>query len=149
MELKRKDYGFVAIQFMLFFCFIFDFNWKLNLGQLIQKTGLFFAVFGAIIIIVALLQLNKNLSPFPTPKNTASLLQNGLYRYSRHPIYAGIILLFFGYSVWQDSLYKLGISFLLTVLFYFKSNYEELRLELKFPDYKDYKSKTNRFFLWF
>jgi protein-S-isoprenylcysteine O-methyltransferase Ste14 len=100
-------------------------------------------------IFLALLQLKKNLSPFPTPKETTTLLQNELYKYSRHSIYTGIIILFTGYSVYQNSFYKLGISLLLMLLFYFKSNYEELRLEQKFPDYKLYRNKTGKFFPWF
>lgn len=148
MKKNYKDYLFVSIQFILFFCFIFDFNWSLKLGLAIQKTGLLLAIFGATIIILALLQLNKNLSPFPTPKKNTALLQNGLFKYIRHPIYTGIILFFTGYSVYQNSFYKLAISMLLLVLFYFKSNYEEQRLEQKFPDYKLYKSKTGKFFPW-
>ena len=149
MKKNYKDYLFVSIQFILFFCFIFDFDWSMKLGLTIQKIGLLIAVFGGVIIILALLQLNKNLSPFPTPKNNTTLLQNGLYKYIRHPIYTGIILLFTGYSLYQNSFYKLGISLLLVVLFYFKSNYEEQRLEQKFPDYKLYKNKTGKFFPWF
>jgi protein-S-isoprenylcysteine O-methyltransferase Ste14 len=148
MNVKRKDYLFVTIQFILFFCFIFDFDWSIGFGSNIQKIGILIAGFGGVIIILALFQLNKNLSPFPTPKNNTTLLQNGLYKYIRHPIYTGIILLFTGYSVYQNSFYKLGISLLLVILFYFKSNYEELRLEQKFPDYKSYKSKTGKFFPW-
>lgn len=149
MTLKLKDYLFVSIQFLLFFCFIFDVNWPLKSSICIKNTGLLIAFIGLFIGVLALLQLNKNISPFPTPKNTANLLQIGLYKYMRHPIYTGIILLLSGYSVYQNSFYKLGISILLLILFYFKSNYEELRLEQKFPDYKNYKSKTNRFFPWF
>jgi protein-S-isoprenylcysteine O-methyltransferase Ste14 len=66
----------------------------------------------------------------------------------RHPIYSGIIFLFSGYSVYQNSVYKLLISLLLVILFYLKSNYEEQRLAQKFPDYKQYRSKTGRFFPW-
>lgn len=146
MKKNYKDYWFVVIQFVLFFCFIFDFDWSMKLGLTIQKIGLGFAVFGGIIITLALLQLNKNLSPFPTPKNNATLLENGMYKYSRHPIYSGIILLFLGYSLYQNSVYKLLISLLIVILFYLKSNYEEQRLEQKFPDYKNYKTKTGRFF---
>jgi len=146
MKKNYKDYWFVAIQFVLFFCFIFEMDWSMNLGLTVQKLGLIIAVFGGIIITLALLQLNKNLSPFPTPKESSSLLQNGLYKYSRHPIYTGIIILFLGYSLYQNSVYKLLISLLLVILFYFKSNYEEQRLEQKFPDYKNYKTKTGRFF---
>jgi len=149
LKKNYQDYGFVTIQFVLFFCFIFDFDWSMKLSLTIQKIGVLMAVCGGIIITLALLQLNKNLSPFPTPKESASLLQNGLFKYMRHPIYTGIILLFTGYSVSQNSVYKLLISVFLVLLFYLKSNYEEQRLEQKFPDYKQYKKKTGRFFPWF
>jgi len=146
LKKNYKDYWFVAIQFILFFCFIFELDRSMNLSLTIQKIGLIIAVFGGIIITMALLQLNKNLSPFPTPKNNATLLENGLYKYSRHPIYTGIILLVIGFSVYQNSWYKLLISLFLIILFYLKSTYEEERLEQKFPDYKNYKTKTGRFF---
>jgi protein-S-isoprenylcysteine O-methyltransferase Ste14 len=148
LRVTTKDYLFVIIQFALFFCFIFDLDWAMKLSFGIQKAGLWVSILGGLIIILALLQLNKNLSPFPTPKNNTTLLQNGLYKYIRHPIYTGIILFFTGYSVYQNSFYKLGISLLLVILFYFKSNYEELRLEQKFPDYVNYKNKTGKFFPW-
>jgi protein-S-isoprenylcysteine O-methyltransferase Ste14 len=148
MKKNYKDYWFVSIQFILFFCFIFDFDWSLKLSLAIQKIGFVIAVFGGIIMTLALLQLNKNISPFPTPKDSASLLRNGLYKFMRHPIYTGIILLFSGYSVYQNSFYKLLVSVVLVILFYLKSNYEEQRLQEKFPDYKRYKSKTGRFFPW-
>jgi protein-S-isoprenylcysteine O-methyltransferase Ste14 len=148
MTIKKKDYLFVTIQFILFFCFIFDLNWSMKLSLVIQKVGLWFSILGGLIIILALLQLNKSLSPFPTPKNNTTLLQNGLYKYIRHPIYTGIIIFFTGYSVYQNSFYKLVISLLLIILFHFKSKYEEQRLEQKFPNYKLYKSKTRKFFPW-
>ncbi len=148
MKKNYKDYLFVSVQFILFFCFIFDFDWSMKLSLTIQKIGFVIAVFGGIIITLALLQLNKNLSPFPTPKESSSLLQNGLYKYMRHPIYTGIILLFSGYSVYQNSVYKLLISLLLVILFYLKSNYEEQRLAQRFPDYNRYKNKTSSFFPW-
>lgn len=121
-------------------------NWSMKLSLGVQKAGLWIIVLGGLLIILALLQLNKNLSPFPTPKDTTTLLQNGLYKYMRHPIYTGIILFFTGFSLYQNSFYKLGISLLLVVLFHFKSNYEEQRLEQKFPKYKLYKNKTGKFF---
>ncbi|MBX9806617.1 MAG: DUF1295 domain-containing protein [Flavobacteriaceae bacterium] len=96
MKVATKDYLFVIIQFILFFVYIFDLNWPMKLSFDMQKAGLWIAILGGLIIILALLQLNKNLSPFPTPKDKSVLLQNGLYKYMRHPIYTGIILLFSG-----------------------------------------------------
>lgn len=103
-------------------------------------------IIGCIILVLALLQLNKNVSPFPTPKDTADLIQNGLYALVRHHIYTGIIILFFGYGIYESSAFKLLITFFLWTLFYFKTQYEEFQLQRKFPEYNAYKSKVGRFF---
>ncbi len=146
MKVKRKDYLFVTIQFVLFFCFIFDLNWSLKLFFWIQITGLFIAILGGIIILLALLQLNKNLSPFPTQKESATLIETGLYKFIRHPIYLGIILLTFGIAFYLDSSYKLILSFILLILFFLKTQFEEKQLEINYSNYLEYKLKTGRFF---
>ncbi|PKP27121.1 MAG: hypothetical protein CVU03_00860 [Bacteroidetes bacterium HGW-Bacteroidetes-2] len=81
---------------------------------------------------------------FPTPKADGTLIQTGLYKYIRHPIYTSILMLFLGYSIYQNSFYKLIITLVLGVLFYFKSKYEEKQLAIKFPEYLAYKNKTGR-----
>lgn len=146
MRIKPKDKLLVGSQFVLFLIFTIDFDWSLGCFHSVKTISLLVSIIGFLILVLALLQLNKNLSPFPTPKDKAVLVQNGLYKYARHPIYSGIILLFFGYSIYQDSVYKLGISILLLLLFHFKTQYEEQLLQQKFKDYNAYKSKTGKFF---
>lgn len=110
-------------------------------------VGLF--VLGALITIVAVFQLNVNLSPFPSPLPGSKLIETGVYKFVRHPIYTGLILAFFGYAIISDSGYKLLISTTLFLLFYFKTRYEENMLLAKFPTYLEYKNRTGRFFPWF
>lgn len=74
---------------------------------------------------LAILQLNKNLTPFPTPKEDGTLIQNGVYKFIRHPIYTGIILIAIGFGLFHQSLWEIFIGIVLWVLFYFKSSYEE------------------------
>lgn len=147
MKLQKADFTFVMIQCGLFFLYIFDIpQWQCTLPKLIVLTGIPVTILGLAIILIAILQLNKNLSPFPTPKSGSQLIQNGLYKYIRHPIYTGILLLFLGYSIYATSGYKLLITFLAFVLFAYKSRYEEKRLTLVFEEYAAYKKRTGRFF---
>lgn len=146
MRIDIKDKVLVSIQFVLFGCYAIDFDRSLGFSLFFKFIGLSVAIIGLIISLLAVLQLNKNLSPFPTPKENAVLLENGLYKFVRHPIYSGLLLLFYGYGIYVDSIYKLLISSLLLVLFYFKTNYEERLLEIKFQDYSLYKQKAGRFF---
>lgn len=146
MRINLRDKVLVSFQFLFFGVYMLDIDWSFGLSHFFKNVGLFFAIFGLIIILIAVLQLNKNLSPFPTPKENAVLLENGLYKFVRHPIYSGVLLHFYGYGIYVDSIYKLLISSLLFVLFYFKSNYEERLLENKFEKYAVYKQRVGRFF---
>ena len=146
MRINPKDILLVSTQFLLFIVFTIDLDWSLGCSHLIKMIGLVISIFGLLIVIISILQLNKNLTPFPTPKNNSVLLQNGLYKLVRHPIYTGLIYLFSGYSLYQDSLYKLIISFFLVILFHYKTRYEERLLQKKFSEYNLYKSKTGKFF---
>ncbi|MCL9770530.1 isoprenylcysteine carboxylmethyltransferase family protein [Flavobacterium sp. HXWNR69] len=146
MKKSLKDYIFVSIQFLLFGLYAFEFLAKLELPLLVQYFGLVVAFIGCLISIVSVVQLNTNLTVFPTPKSASFLITSGLYSFSRHPIYSGLILFTFGYSVYQSSIYKFIISLVLLILFYFKTQYEESQLQTKFHDYLEYKQKVGRFF---
>ena len=147
MKLLTKDYFFVGIQFLLFIFYIvnielFGSYFIINFSEI----GLILICCGVLIMCIALLQLNINLSPFPSPKNNSVLIQNGLFKYIRHPVYTGILFNLFGYGLYSQSFYKLSITVVLFILFYYKSVYEEKRLSSKFTIYSGYKKGTGRFF---
>jgi len=146
MKLKTKDFFYVVIQFILFSVYILDVNFlQFTLPEFLNMFSIIIAIIGCFIIIIAMLQLNKNLSPFPTPKSNSQLIQSGLYKYIRHPIYTGILFLLFGYGIYLNSSFKILVTISLYVLFYYKTSYEEQRLHLKFSGYLEYKNKTGRF----
>lgn len=146
MRIPYKDQMFVGIQFMLFIIYLFDFTPYFEVPSIIRSMSLLLTGIGAIWVILALLQLNESLSPFPTPKTHGRLKTHGLYKLVRHPIYSGIILTTLSYGIYRGSSWKLIISVLLILLFYFKSEYEETLLVKKFSEYQNYKKKTGR--LW-
>ena len=141
-----KDYLFVSIQFLLFGLYAFDFLPPFKIPQLVKYIGLIFSILGFLIAVLSVLQLNKNLTVFPTPKTDSELITFGMYKFSRHPIYTELILFTFGYAFFKTSLFKVLIALILLLLFYFKTNYEEQKLLQKFSNYNDYKKKVNRFF---
>ena len=112
----------------------------------LTALGAITTILGGILLAMAIIQLNTNLSPYPSPKSSASLVKTGLYKFIRHPIYTGIILLLSGYAFYDSSGFKLLVASLLTILFYFKSQYEEKKLSSHYNDYLEYKKTTGRFF---
>jgi protein-S-isoprenylcysteine O-methyltransferase Ste14 len=142
---SAKDYWLVGTQFFLFFLFLFPTKFLFKVAAFLQIPSLILSILGFIIVLIALFDLDKNLTAFPTPKNNSVLITSGLYKYLRHPIYTGILLTVFGYSIYSASIPRLIISLLLLILFYFKTNYEEYKLSQKYPDYSAYKARTGRF----
>ena len=146
-RLKAKDILFVGLQLLLFI--VFFLVPSLPGGHLPSWVKAFFltvAIIGLLLAVLAIMQLRENLSPFPTPVSQGKLIQFGLYKKVRHPVYTGLLLFFFGYAVWEQNLFKFFIAFLLLLLFYFKSRYEEKLLVEKFPEYKEYRKRSYRFF---
>lgn len=143
MNRNRKDIFFVGIQLILFVAYLFRFS-KIDFTfpRWLQFTGIFFSVAGIIISLASVVTLNKNLSPFPTPKPGAELIQLGIYKYIRHPIYLGILFFTFGFSIYSENTLRLLIFFTLLILFGLKATYEEKLLQDKYLNYGDYKKTT-------
>ena len=147
MKASKKDILFVLAQFILFAAWLFEIpGLRLNFPDDADWVNLILAGIGIFIIIIAIFQLNKNLSPFPTPLENSELIVTGLFHYVRHPIYTGILMVTFFLAIYFNSGYKLIITVLLAILFYYKSEYEEAQLEKRFPGYKSYKAGTGRFY---
>ena len=142
-----KDKIFVGGQFLLFILYLIPLSpWPFYIDVYWRYFALLMSIVGLLIILISILQLNTNLSPFPTPVDSSTLIQTGLYKYIRHPIYSGIILAAIGVGVFYMSLWKIAVGSALWVLFSFKSRYEETLLQAKFQEYTKYMQATTRFF---
>ena len=147
MQRPANDLLFVTVQLILFIMYFLVppiVRWHLPGGW--NLLALIPAASGIVICITSVLQLKRNLTPFPAPVPGGQLITSGMFRWARHPIYSGLILFFSAFAVYQESLGKVLVALLLLVLFYVKSGYEERRLEKSYPHYLQYKLRTGRFF---
>ncbi|WP_162430884.1 methyltransferase family protein [Christiangramia aestuarii] len=145
--LNAKDYKLVGVQVFLFILYYFELPvLQLSFPDFVKSTALALSGFGVIIFLLAMLQLNKNLSPFPTPRAGSKLVKTGLYKYIRHPIYTGILIGLGSFSIYTNSGFRVMICLGLYVLFSVKTAYEEKLLLQKFSDYREYQKRTGRFF---
>lgn len=144
MTKSKADYFFVGGQLCLFIAFILPFRWHI-IHFSFAALNWALMLFGFTLILWAFIQLKTNFSPWPSPKPNGDLVQTGVFKYLRHPIYSGIILMLGGWALRQQNLYQLLVVAGLLVLFYFKASYEEKQLCKKFPTYKEYQQKTGRF----
>ena len=106
---------------------------------------------GLTVAIVARRTLGRNWSGAVAIKSEHELVTAGLYRYSRHPIYTGVLMLAAaaGLSVGTE---RAGLGFLIILLgVLLKLRDEERLLFDHFPrQYEDYRRRTKRLvpFIW-
>jgi len=137
----------VAAQFLLFAFYFVDWPvYNLGFEGWFLYVLLCLVVLGWLVVLLGILSLNANFSPFPTPKSNASLISHGIYKYVRHPVYSGIILSLFAYGLFSNSVFRLVMTIALMAVFYLKTNLEEKLLLARFSEYKDYMRLTGRFF---
>ena len=73
-----------------------------------------------------------------------SVTTNGIYRYIRHPIYTGDILLLIGLQLALNSWLVLGVLVIIPIVVK-QVLLEEAILSKAFPHYRDYLLNTRRF----
>jgi len=72
------------------------------------------------------------------------VITTGPYRHVRHPMYVAVIFMFFSYSLALGSYYSLITSLYMTILFIFRTSFEDRTLQEELAGYSDY-VKTTRF----
>lgn len=140
-----KSWLFVSVQALLLILLIFLTNGKATPVHSIVLVGRCIEIIGFIILLVSLYDLRKSLTALPLPKENGELQIRGLYKYVRHPMYVGVLMLSLGIAVSSGSVAKYLLVIALYFLFSFKARYEERLLLEKYPGYKAYIRKTRRF----
>jgi protein-S-isoprenylcysteine O-methyltransferase Ste14 len=102
-------------------------------------------LFGFLLTIGARIQLGKNWGMPMTEKHDPTLVTTGPYKYIRHPIYTGFLIMSLCSAI--DVNYYWMIVFIVAVIFFtFSAEVEEKMMMKKFPKaYPSYRAKTKMF----
>ena len=145
----KAAYEIILVFLQFFIISLHFFKWEfIPEKQIIQVTpfsyfvGFFIIIIAFIILIVAIKDLGRNLSPFPRPINNSNLVTKGIYRFARHPMYYSLIFISFGVFITKLSIYYLFLSISLSLIIKFKISLEEQYLKNKFKNYFIYKNKV-------
>ena len=106
--------------------------------------GAVLTLLGLAIIVRAMRELGRSLSPFPRPLPRADLVDTGPYRVVRHPIYSGLLVAAAGWSVASSSGLAAVTSIVLAVVLDLKARREEVWLGEAYPGYAAYRARTRR-----
>jgi protein-S-isoprenylcysteine O-methyltransferase Ste14 len=85
--------------------------------------------------------LGSSLTPFPRPSPGSILREHGIYRFVRHPMYGGTIVMFVGFALVSSPLAFAGVA-ALALFLDLKSRQEERWLAERYPGYEDYRHRT-------
>ena len=102
-------------------------------------------VLGLTVMVIGATGLGRGLTATPLPNAHAQLRTGGLYRYVRHPIYSGLLLMMAAITVAAGSGLRLLTLAALVLLLNVKARWEETRLAERFEGYADYAARTPRF----
>jgi protein-S-isoprenylcysteine O-methyltransferase Ste14 len=123
-------------------------EWPDSVRTPLKVVGILLVVVGLALALWAHQALGRAFTPFTQPPSGAPRTESGPYRFTRHPMYGGGILLFSGLS-FIFSVTSLLLTAALAVLWRAKSGVEERALVERFPEYDAYRARTpRRFFPW-
>ena len=140
----------IILVFLQFFIICLHFiKWEfipqkkiIQISTLSYFVGFLIITIALIILLVAIKDLGRNLSPFPRPINNSNLVTSGIYRFMRHPMYYSLIFISFGVFITKLSFYYLFLSISLSLIIKFKIAIEEQYLNNKFKNYFLYKKEV-------
>lgn len=134
----------VAIQFLLLGLMVLvPGSGDANRSTLIVGTLVIIA--GAGLVAKSFRDLGDSLTALPESKAGATLITTGIYAKIRHPIYSALFLISIGFLIVKQSMASALVFFLLNMLLWYKSNYEDRILIAKFPEAAAYQKSTPAF----
>jgi len=116
-NLFKAAYDLMLVFLQFFIISLHFFKWEfIPEKQIIQVTpfsyfvGFLIIIIAFIILLIAIKDLGRNLSPFPRPITNSNLVTKGIYRFTRHPMYYSLIFISLGVFIIKLSYYYLFFS---------------------------------------
>ena len=136
----------VVVQMILFGLYVFvPDSSRFEAAESLKLIGAALALLGFSLGTKAVYDLRKSLAVSPVPAVNSSLIQNGIYRFIRHPMYTSVWLVVWGYALYAGSVTKVVLSTVLVAFFVAKSRHEERLLHDRYDDYGDYSKQVGAF----
>lgn len=154
---KQKKRSVVATGTMLLFFICFYFLIKFNIGSveindlylklIVILAGLIIVIVGSVVNIWGRFNLGKNWANHIKIYQNHTLVQSGVYKLVRHPLYASLIWAFYGACLVYLNFYAFLLNtFVFIPFMYYRAKQEEELLEKEFFDYNKYKLNVGMFF---
>lgn len=147
---RRRDvaiaWGLVAVQAVLIIAILFvpvGDAWPLPPVVAAVSTALTWAGIGLLIWAIAI--FGRGVTPSPLPSQKAQLRTRGPYRWIRHPMYTGVIMVMTGAMLDRRSWLAAALWIALVGFLVVKAHWEEQRLVETYPGYESYRETVAAF----
>ena len=139
---------FVLLQFVLFGVFaVLLIAFPVGGGLVLPGFLIVIAAF-TVIMLGILEHMRRNAAlpnVTPTPNQNVGLIETGVYKWIRHPIYTGVISGVFGAALAHGHIVPLLMTVVFIIFFGQKARFEESMLRTVYPQYAEYMTRTGRF----
>jgi protein-S-isoprenylcysteine O-methyltransferase Ste14 len=139
----------VILQVVLFWLIVatgvgFDDAWAKEVRSGTTIVGVVLGLAGLGLAAKGLADLRGARTPLPRPRDGAELVETGVYRLVRHPVYGGLVIAAAGWGLFEASPVTLLLALVLLGFFRLKSGREEAWLRERYPQYPAYAARTRR-----
>jgi protein-S-isoprenylcysteine O-methyltransferase Ste14 len=109
----------------------------------VRVLGIPILLAGVAAFVWAARALGQSFTAYPRPLQEGVLVEEGPYRYVRHPVYGAGILVLLGYGLITSVVATAAVP-AIAVLWWLKASVEERHLAARFPAYADYRRRVRR-----
>jgi len=97
---------------------------------------------GLLLAVSAFVSLGRAVKLSPNPRAGARLVESGIYRYLRHPMYTSAVVCSFGLALIVPRVTVLCAAIAVIVFYLVKARFEESLLLAHYPGYARYRART-------
>ena len=146
-EHKFSDIGqliFLGIFLTLWVLDSFVFNFSTFLNEYV-KIYILAPIGGVILVFAGFSAFVAHRKVFKEVRDPPVVIRDGIFKYVRHPMYLGSILLYLGLSIITLSIASLGLTVIIAAFYEYIATYEEKILTEHFgEDYSKYKDESRK-----
>ena len=141
-KISENKFSHIGIEISMFlgwlsYFFVSFSNFSFNLS-ILNYLGLVVLITGFYLFFASSKKVHKKLHT-----GKGGLVTEGIYKYTRHPMYLGEILMLISAPVFGSSLLTFGLSPIFIIQILIWRHYEEKELLSEFPkEYAEYKNRT-------
>ncbi|HAS8402563.1 methyltransferase family protein [Vibrio vulnificus] len=148
LELKIPPVAvFLILIFFMYLTSEFFISWSFSLSGRLWFAGVLFGLSGVIGIagVLAFRQAQTTVNPVK-PESASTVVSNGIFAYTRNPMYLALLLLLLAYAIWLENMLSFaGCPLFVAYMNRFQIYPEERALEGLFGErYLVYKQKVRR-----